>query len=250
MGDQEDKKEAPRSDPSGNKVKERRDFLKALVALGVIGTIVGVGGFLTDYLTFVPSAGVKLVWPKVKVANIRDLQDLKPINFNYPLTNTPNVLVKLGVKAEKGIGPNEDIVAFSLICQHLGCIYAFVPKGDSPVCNASYKMPVDGGYCCCHGSHYSFTQEGAVIGGPAPRPVPMVNLELDESSGDIFATSMGPPSIFGHDTGAVEPSAVLEADLTGGTEVTDTVSTTQSSTGSTSSSSTITTSSSSSGSGG
>ncbi len=245
MVDQEEKKEDPASDLSADKVKERRNFLKAIVALGTVGTIVGVGGFLTDYLTFIPKPAAALAWPSVKVANIKDLQNLKPINFNFPLTNEPNILVKLGVKAEKGIGPEEDIVAFSLICQHLGCIYAFHPEGDSPPCRPSYKMPVPGGYCCCHGSHYNFLKEGEVIGGPAPRPVPMVQLEFDESTGDIYASSMGPPSIFGHNTGAEKPSAVLEADMTGGNEVTDTVSTTQSSTGSNSSSSTITTSSSS-----
>ena len=203
MSNGEDKKEAPPSDPSADGVKGRRDFLKVIVALGAVGTIVGVGGFLKDYLTFIPSAGANdLAWPTVKVANIKDLQNLKPINFYYPLTNEPNILVKLGQKAENGIGPDEDIVAFSLICQHLGCIYAFHPEGDSPPCRPSYKMPVPGGYCCCHGSHYDFLKEGAVIGGPSPRPVPMVHLELDESTGDIYATSVGPPSIFGHDTGA------------------------------------------------
>ena len=235
MADQADNKGALASDKSADMVEGRRNFLKAIVALGAVGTIVGVGGFLTDYLTFIPKPAGKLSWPTVKVANIKDLQNLKPVNFNFPLTNEPNILVKLGQKAEKGIGPEGDIVAFSLICQHLGCIYAFHPEGESPPCRPSYQMPVPGGYCCCHGSHYNFLKEGAVIGGPAPRPVPMVQLELDQSTGDIYATSMGPPSIFGHDTGAEKPSAVLTADMTGGNEVTDTVSIKQSSTGSNSS---------------
>lgn len=237
MDDQVDKKGALPSDTNPDKVQGRRNFLKAIVALGAVGTIVGIGGFLTEYLTFIPKPAGEVAWPTVKVANMKDLQNLKPINFNFPLTNEPNILVKLGVKAEKGIGPEEDIVAFSLICQHLGCIYAFHPEGDSPPCRPSYKMPVPGGYCCCHGSHYDFLKEGAVIGGPAPRPVPMVQLQLDQATGDIYAVSMGPPSVFGHNTGAENPSAVLAADMTGGNEVTDTVSTKQSSTGSTSTSS-------------
>ncbi|MDG6941369.1 MAG: Rieske 2Fe-2S domain-containing protein [Nitrososphaerota archaeon] len=223
MDEPAEKKETPPNDGGKDSLTGRRDFLRVVVTVGAVGTIVGVAGLFTEFLTYIPAANVTLAWPKALIANINDLQDLKPVNFFYPLSNEPNVLVKLGVKAENGIGPGEDVVAFSLICQHLGCIYAFVPEGSSPVCNSSYKMPVDGGYCCCHGSHYDFTKEGAVIGGPAPRPVPMVQLELDQSTGDIYATSMGPPSIFGHNTGATAPAQVLAADMTGGTVITNTV---------------------------
>ncbi len=233
MDESGDKREHPPTDANQNLGTGRRDFLRLVVTVGTIGTIIGVAGLMTEYLTYIPQANVTLAWPKSKVANINDLQDLKPVNFFYPLSNEPNILVKLGVKAENGVGPSEDVVAFSLICQHLGCIYAFVPEGSSPTCNSAYKMPVDGGYCCCHGSHYDFTKEGAVIGGPAPRPVPMVQLEFDQATGDIYATSMGPPSIFGHNTGATAPAQVLSADMTGGTVITNTVAVSSTTSGST-----------------
>ena len=224
MDEPEEKKQPTPTDGNQDSGVGRRDFLRIIVTAGAVGTIIGVAGLFTEFLTYVPQPNVTLAWPKSKVANISDLQDLKPVNFFYPLSNEPNILVKLGVKAENGIGPSGDIVAFSLICQHLGCIYAFVPEGSSPTCNSAYKMPVDGGYCCCHGSHYDFTKEGAVIGGPAPRPVPMVQLEFDQATGDIYASSMGPPSIFGHNTGATTPAQVLSADMTGGSVITNTVS--------------------------
>lgn len=208
--------------------KGRRNFLKAVFTVGVVGSIVGVAGFLRDFLTFIPGSNeTNLSWPMLKVANLSALKVLTPIQFNYPLDNTPNILVKLGVKAENGIGPDADIVAFSLICQHLGCIYDFVPSGASPNCNRSYAMPEIGGYCCCHGSHYNFAKEGAVIGGPSPRPVPMVLLELDNKTGDIYAVSMGPPSIYGHgNQGDTAPQAVLMDDLEGGNIVAGAVTTT------------------------
>jgi arsenite oxidase small subunit len=118
-------------------------------------------------------------------------------------------LVKLGLKAEGGVGPDQDIVAFSQICQHLGCYYAFQPSGTSPTCDSSYKAPGPVGYCCCHGSIYDYLNGAKVIGGPAPRPVPQVILEVD-SSGNIYATGMKPPSIFGHDTGSSDVSADLQ----------------------------------------
>jgi arsenite oxidase small subunit len=151
-------------------------------------------------------------FPQLMIANISSLVVSQPVSFNYPLEETPNILVKLGVKASGGIGPDGDIVAFSVVCQHLGCIYAFVPTGTGPACASSYKAPGPEGYCCCHGSVYDLVNGAAVIGGPAPRPVPQVTLSMDDS-GNIYAVGMGPPTIFGHDTGS---NNVLE-DLQGGT---------------------------------
>jgi arsenite oxidase small subunit len=154
-------------------------------------------------------------FPVILVANLSNLQVGSAIDFNYPLQETPNILVKLGQKAEGGVGPDNDIVAFSEVCQHLGCIYAFLAPGTSPVCSSSYKASGPVGYCCCHGSVYDLINAGAVIGGPAPRPVPQVILSFDSTTGNIYATGMTPPTIFGYDTG----SNNVSNDLQGGTLV-------------------------------
>jgi arsenite oxidase small subunit len=153
-------------------------------------------------------------FPQLMIANLSDLVVSQPVSFNYPLEETPNILVKLGVKATGGVGPDGDIVAYSVVCQHLGCIVAFIPTGTGPGCDSSYKAPGPEAYCCCHGSVYDLVDGAAVIGGPAQRPVPQVLLSID-SSGDIYAIGMSPPTIFGHDTGS---SNVLN-DLQGGTPV-------------------------------
>jgi arsenite oxidase small subunit len=201
---------------------DRRNFLKLTAAAGGAIAIFGLASALKG-ASFIPESTTQLAWPKLKVANIDSLKLLIPVTFNYPLTNTPNLLVKLGVKAKGGIGPDEDIVAFSDICQHLGCFYGFVPPKGSPPCNKSYEASLSEGYCCCHGSQYDFTDGAKVIGGPAPRPVPQVQLQLDPSTGDIYAVSMGPPTIFGHGPpGTTDPALVLKYDLQGGTAVTST----------------------------
>ncbi len=193
----------------------RRNFLKAAVAVSAIIAVGGVASVAKAVSN--PAAGATTTsggFPRVKVANISDLKLNTPLNFNYPLDNEPNILVKLGQKADGGVGPDGNIVAFSQICQHLGCIYGFEAPGDSPDCNASFKASGPVGYCCCHGSIYDLLHGAKVIGGPAPRPEPQVTLEVD-SSGDIYATGMSPPTIFGHDTG----SSDVSADLQGGTPV-------------------------------
>ncbi|MDA4129558.1 MAG: Rieske 2Fe-2S domain-containing protein [Thaumarchaeota archaeon] len=210
-------------DPDGSK----RNFLKLVLTLGGLAT---VGSFASMFriLLFVPApnagvtSNVPLKWPVVKITNISTLDPMKPLNFNYPLVETPSVLVKLGVQAENGVGPDSDIVAFSNICQHLGCIYDALPTGASPPCNQSFKSAASQGYCCCHGGQYDFAHAAKVIGGPPPRPVPRVTLRFDSSTGDIFAIGMGAPTIFGHGPpGTSDPASVLDNDLAGGTVVTD-----------------------------
>ena len=214
--------EAPAEQPAQSLAISRRDFLKLAAAGGGAITLLALTSSLKA-LTFIPTTTTQLTWPKIKITNINSLELLKPLTFNYPLTNTPNLLVKLGVKAKGGIGLDQDIVAFSDICQHLGCFYGFVSPKGSPPCNKSYKASLSEGYCCCHGSQYDFVDGAKVIGGPAPRPVPQVQLELDQSTGDIYALSMGSPTIFGHGPpGTTDPALVLKYDLQGGTVVSST----------------------------
>lgn len=211
--------EVPLGQPPSVPALDRRGFLKLAAVGGGAITIIALASSLKA-ATFVPVVTTTFAWPKITVTNIKSLSPLTPISFNYPLTNTPNVLVKLGVAAKGGVGPDNDIVAFSDICQHLGCFYSFVPPNGSPPCNASYKAPDAIGYCCCHGSQYDFADGAKVIGGPAPRPVPQVQLEYDSSTGNINAVSMGPPTIFGHGpAGTTDPNLVLQYDLQGGTVV-------------------------------
>ena len=196
-----------------------------MLAVGWAATL-AAGVSIFRFLAYVPTpsaaAGVgQLSWPRVKVLNVASLQPLKPVRFNYPLVNTPNLLVKLGVGAENGVGPNADIVAYSTICQHLGCYFGFQAPDTSPPCNSSIKTSTAEGYCCCHGGEYDFVNGAKVIGGPPPRPVPAVKLEYDQSTGDIYAVAMGPPAIFGHGPpGTTDLDQVLKNDLEGGQLVT------------------------------
>ena len=194
----------------------RRDFFKLVITAGGAITLVALASSL-KILTFVPSSGIQLSWPRLKVANFSQLVKLTPILFYYPLTNTPNILVKLGVSAVGGVGPDGDIVAFSGICQHLGCFPGFQAPGSSPPCNPSYIASIPMAYCCCHGSQYDFANGAKVIGGPAPRPLPQVVLQYDSTTGDIYAVSMTPPNIFGHGpAGTTDPTLVMQYDLSGG----------------------------------
>jgi len=202
--------------PPSKESKPRRNFLKIVISASTLLIVGGIAA-LTKSITSPQTSqnqSVSLTFPRVKVAQLSDLQMNQPLLFNYPLDNEPNVLVKLGQRADAGVGPDGDIVAYSALCQHLGCVYGFQAGGTSPKCNSGYQATSPVGYCCCHGSVFDFLHKAQVISGPSPRPQPQVILEID-SSGDIYAVGMTPPSIFGHSTG----SSDVSSDLQGGNPV-------------------------------
>ena len=156
----------------------------------------------------VASPTIALVWPRLKVINIKALTVGKALSFYYPLQSTPSMIVKIGVKADNGIGPDGDVVAFSRICQHQGCSILYLAGGME-------------GNCPCHGSQYDFIHNGSVATGPTTLPVPRVLLEYEAATGDIYAVGMGPPVIFGQGPlGDTNPPDLLQYDLQGGQTVT------------------------------
>jgi arsenite oxidase small subunit len=179
----------------------RRDFLKVAMTLSALLAFGGVATVLKAISNPAPPAvtSISRTFPRIQVAD-KTITINQPIYFNYPLDNTPNFLVKLGQKAAGGVGPDQDIVAFSEICQHLGCNVAYQAQGPS-------GGPV--GNCHCHGSIFDLLQSAKVVAGPSPRPLPQVQLDVD-SSGNIFAKGMNPPTIFGHNTGSNDVSSDLQ----------------------------------------
>lgn len=201
----------------------RRKFLKLMIVAGAAATL-AAGASVFRLLAYVPQStgATQLSWPRIRLVKASSLNVNQPVPFNYPLTNTPNLLVKLGVNAENGVGPDNDIVAYSTICQHLGCYFGYQAPNTSPPCNSSVKTSTAEGYCCCHGGEYDFVNGAKVIGGPPARAVPTVKLEYDSATDNIYAVGMSAPTIFGHGPpGTTEPELVLKYDLEGGEQVTD-----------------------------
>jgi Rieske Fe-S protein len=202
----------------------KRNLLKLAAIAGILG--VGIGGALGSALRYgqPPVVGLSS-YPKVqlldtdgspltveKVVAEYDVNTSELLLFNYPLTNEPNFLLNLAPDATGvpgGIGPSNSIVAYSAICQHLGC----------PAPSLSYYPPSNpcsrtfGGlrfylHCQCHGSTYDVTRSAAVLTGPTILPLPQVVLITDAPtgsppeypSGNIFAVGVSSPAVNGHTT--------------------------------------------------
>jgi arsenite oxidase small subunit len=203
--------EARGDGPTEEKDESRREFLKSAVAISGVLALGGIASVMKSIVIPAVPGLARSAFPRVKVSSVAELSTGIAVIFYYPLDNEPNLLVKLGQKASGGVGPDGDIVAFSQVCQHLGCIWGYVARGKSPSVNPSYLASAPVGYCPCHGSVFDLTQGAKVIGGPSPRPQPQVQLDVD-SSGNIYAVGMGPPAVFGHGTGTSD----VYNDLQGG----------------------------------
>ncbi len=112
------------------------------------------------------------VYERVKIANIRDLGVGKPLQTSY--MGRPIVVLKLGEPAQGGVGPDNDIVAFSTLCTHMGGGLFYDPSNKALVCPLHYSV-------------FDPARGGMVVVGHATEYLPQVILEYDENTGDIYA---------------------------------------------------------------
>ncbi len=152
----------------------RRRLLKTIGGAGAGAAAVLLMGGLNDKAFAAFSKGV---YPQVKVANLRDIQAGRPIKFDYPLIGRKNILMDQGCVVEGGVGPNKSIVAYSMFCSHLGCGVDLEWETGMLVCE-------------CHQTVYDPKQSGRVIEGPAPTNLPKVFLDIDKTTGDIYAVGV------------------------------------------------------------
>jgi arsenite oxidase small subunit len=165
---------------------DRRAFLK-LSGLGT-GAVLSGGAVIVGSVGRRPHGAAaqaeKVVmaypdYPDTAVAKLADLKVGEPVFFDYPQQGQRNMLVKLGRPAEEGIGPDNDVVAFSVFCAHMGAPLDNVYDHDHGVL----------GPCPLHFSTYDLTKSGMLIMGKATQPLPQVVLTVDDA-GQITATGM------------------------------------------------------------
>jgi Rieske Fe-S protein len=199
----------------------KRNVLKLAAVAGVLGIGAGatVGGAL--YYAQPPVVGLSS-YPSVLLLDLDgspltigkgSLDPTKGINgntselylFNYPLRNEPNFLINLDPLVSSpvpgGIGPNGTIVAYSAICQHLGCpapAIAYYPPGTCPNTPGGKTFYI---HCSCHGSTYDVTNRASNLTGPAVLPLPQVVLTAASSgpqANQVFAVGVQGPPVNGH----------------------------------------------------
>ena len=124
-----------------------------------------------------PPAAVVGFFPKVRVASLAEVNSTDPVKFEYPLEGQHNVIVKLDTPVSTGVGPDQDIVAYSALCTHMGCLVEdYQPE---------YRAL---GPCPCHFSVFDLAADGQASLGQATENLPQVLLTVEED--DVYATGV------------------------------------------------------------
>lgn len=117
-------------------------------------------------------------YPRLPVVKISALQEGQPVAFSYPLEEQPNMIVKLGKPAQGGVGPDRDIVAFSVLCTHMGGSLRGRYDHD-------FKSM---GPCPFHFSTFDLTKGGTPVHASATQNLPQVQLVAEGD--EVFAVGM------------------------------------------------------------
>ena len=155
-----------------------------LLASGGAVTVVTLGG-MPDLAFAQPMRAIRAEYPRQKIGSLSQLKKGMPIEFAYPNKDVGNMLVKLGVAAGGGVGPQKDVVAFNQICTHMGASMQGTYKDAHQVL----------GPCPLHLTTFDLTRHGMVVSGHGTESLPQIVLEV--AGDDIFAVGvMG--LVYGH----------------------------------------------------
>ncbi|MCS7143142.1 MAG: Rieske 2Fe-2S domain-containing protein [Aigarchaeota archaeon] len=159
-------------------MENRRKALKFILAAG---TLVAIAPLATGRDFFYRKETQEL--PRQKIANLKELSEPGSyVNFVYPKTGDQKIdsdpfrqFILIKTKDNK-------LRAFSRVCVHLWCLPSYFPQRGELICP-------------CHGSVYR-EEDGVGIEGPVlyqtypTNALPMVELEVEESTGDVYAVGI------------------------------------------------------------
>ncbi|AFA38558.1 arsenite oxidase, small subunit [Pyrobaculum oguniense TE7] len=131
----------------------------------------------TQTVTQAPPQPVQVTkaYERVKLANIRELSNRRPVLKQYMGLSV--LLVKLGERAVGGVGPDGDVVAFVNQCTHMGGPLIYLSDVNCVVCQLHYTQ-------------FDLARGGKQVTGHATEYLPQLMLEYDEGTGDIYAVGI------------------------------------------------------------
>jgi len=147
----------------------RRQFLRG----GMVGAVGAAASTVLPAQQAQARSLARVEYPANRLANVADLVVNDLVDIAYPDADSPGVLLKLGQAVEGGVGPDGDIVAFSVLCPHKGWMLSY--SAEDRTLN-------------CPGHHSRFDAEagGQQVWGHATHNLPQFVLRVDDK-GDIHA---------------------------------------------------------------
>lgn len=145
----------------------RRDFLA--LAGAVLGALVAVLLAIPFLASFVGPSFRRIRRHLARAGRVAGLPVGEPVQLTYTDRNVDGYLSQTVTRQVWVVKQGDSsVTVFSPICPHLGCRYEWVPAAKHF-------------YCPCH--HSVFALDGAVLGGPAPRPLDTLPSEIE--SGEL-----------------------------------------------------------------
>lgn len=151
----------------------RRNFLK-LSGSAAAGAGVAITGISNAEAAATEAGRTTLAYKPKLAAKLKELRVNTPVNFLFPDASSPCALIKMGNAVPGGVGPDNDIVAYSTLCTHMGC----------PV---SYDTTARTFKCPCHYSMFDPEKSGQMVCGQATEDLPRIVLQHDTQNGEITA---------------------------------------------------------------
>jgi len=133
----------------------RRTLLSAAGALGAVGVLSACG--VEEDPTNAQSSSAP---DEPVITDLATLRQEGAVAFETP--DGKAIVVMVG----------DEVVAFSSVCTHQGCTVAY---------DAGEKVLA----CPCHGSKFDPADGATVVAGPAPTPLPAVEVVVDEAAGVV-----------------------------------------------------------------
>ncbi len=135
----------------------RREFARYLVLGAGTMAVANVGIAVWTQLRTINAGEPRAITP------LADVEIGSTFLFSYPGDDDPAILVRLA---------DNDVVAFSQKCTHLGCVVYYQPDEDR-------------WHCPCHEGNFE-VRTGNVISGPPTRPLGRIDVEVRDD-GMIWA---------------------------------------------------------------
>lgn len=134
-------------------------------ALGATGTTEG-GRSATGTSGATGSTGASGAGNGTPIASLDQLSVGDAVGFDAPGVG-PAALIRIG---------QNEVVAYSRTCTHAGCL-------------VGYDRSAELLYCPCHGAEFDPADGARVVGGPAPSPLPPVEVVIDRAAGEVILPS-------------------------------------------------------------
>ncbi len=148
-----------------SKLTRRRFMLAGGAAMGVLAA----------------PAAIQAAPVRKRVAALANIRVGEPVAFTYP-DDEPAFLVDLGRPQLGGAGPKRSLVAYSALCQHMGCPVNFDARTGHFVCP-------------CHASRFDPARNGDALEGPSTRGLPRIHLRVDGDA--VYAVGVADGLVYG-----------------------------------------------------